>query len=64
MSSYQQKSQIYSVWIEENSYYNLLGAYHYVKDITETEETTKVIADMKGIKVRHSPASPSQLLCT
>jgi hypothetical protein len=42
------KSEFHSVWIEENSYYNLLGVSYYIKDITETEEITKVIDTHEG----------------
>jgi hypothetical protein len=29
------------IWIEENSYYNLLGVKYNYKDITETDKTAK-----------------------
>jgi hypothetical protein len=35
---YQQKIQISLYWIEEDSYYNLLGVYYYYKDITEIDK--------------------------
>jgi hypothetical protein len=31
------KGPTFLYWIEENSYYNLLGALYYYKDITETK---------------------------
>jgi hypothetical protein len=40
------------IWIEENSYYSSKDSTDYIEDIIKMEETTKIEADMKGIKVR------------
>jgi hypothetical protein len=31
--------KFHSIWIEEISYYSLLGVYYYYKDITEIDKT-------------------------
>jgi hypothetical protein len=39
------------IWIKENSYYSSKESMSYIKDITEIENTIKIKAVMKGVKV-------------
>jgi hypothetical protein len=45
---FNQRAKFHSVWIEDSSYYNLFGVQHYIKDITETEETTEITGRHEG----------------
>jgi pullulanase/glycogen debranching enzyme len=47
----EQKIQMSLIWIKENSYYSSKESMGYIKDITETENTIKIEAVMKGVKV-------------
>jgi hypothetical protein len=42
------KGGLHSVWIEENSYYNILRVWRYIKDIIETEKITEGIGRHEG----------------